>query len=47
MFREVFKLSILSILKSSATVKREEKVLVETNIIMTGTFISFFSAKTI
>ena len=47
MFRAVVKIGVFSILKSSATIKREEKVLAETNIVMTGMIMSFFSAKTI
>ena len=47
MFWEVFEISMLSILKSSGIIKRNEKVLVETGILMTGTIMPFFGAKTI
>ena len=47
MFWAVVKISILSILNSSATKKREEKVSFETNISMTWALVSFFSVKTI
>ena len=47
MFWAVVEISILSILNSSATIKREEKVLVETCIVMIGTFVPVFSVETI
>ena len=47
MFWAVVKISLLSILKSSTTIKREEKVLDETDFVMNGTFVSFLSVKTI
>ena len=46
MFGTVFKISTLSIFKSSVTIETEEKELFETSILMTVTFVSFFSVKT-
>jgi hypothetical protein len=47
MFWAVVKISMLSFLKSSETIKREEKVLDEAIVAITGTFVSFFSVETI
>ena len=47
MFWAVLKISLLSILKLSATMKRDQKVLVETSIAMNESFVSFSSVKSI
>ena len=47
MFWVVFEIGILLILKSSTTIKRAEKGLVKREIIMTESFVSCFSVKTI
>ena len=47
MFRAVLLIGVFSTLKTSETIEREEKVLVETNIVMIGTYASFFSVKRI
>ena len=47
MFWAVVKISLLSILKSSETINREEKVLCESSIIMIVTIVSFLSILTV
>ena len=47
MFWAVVKISILSIVKSSETIKREEKVLCESRFVMTVMIVSFWSVSTI
>ena len=47
MFRIVVKISVLSILNFSETIKREEKVYDVISIVMNGTLVSFFSVKMI
>ena len=47
MFRAVVEITILSILKSSATIEREEKLLIATSFVIIGSIVSFYSVKTI